>query len=317
MREPLFSPQERFALFALVAFAAIILALSLLIALAFWLDSALLVRQFVGDPIYRALLKTIVLVNGDMLWAIVLVTAVYWFVIKLLQSVGSVSARVMQRHRFVFADDEVSLQNAQETLERLSSQDLEYAPGPHLSELPGGESLRRAQTTLYRGCLLGLFWIILAVPVSVLLGWGFYDAWLRLLGAEDMPKALLASPADSLPEIGPLLPLETSVWGLPLGQRSLALVLILGALSLINWIVRNISASGWTFPWGPGMRPFGLPKRLWWMVAASLVLAYVLVNTALLLSAITFVVLDLLAIAAYRLFVRRLQLVCSQWYASG
>lgn len=239
----------------------------------------------VADPVFGAILYLVFITHGQLVLTLAIIALAHWTLLRISRSISVIGIQKMAKQpQFVQENLIGQMENVQGKLKRLFSDDLEKIAlfgGKVSSDQPE----RRAGNPFSMGCLgclPGLLWSIISVPLIMMVGVAIYDGVWRLFVTPDSLASLTAFAAKRNLVL-PTLPLQDSVmlfgkFTVHLADRSLILTALLAAIGLATWSVNNISTSGWTWPRLVNRYPaFGY--------LILLMLGYVFLNSALLIFA--------------------------------
>lgn len=262
----------------------------------------------VADPIFQLMVKAISASHDNVLIAIGLVALGSWVFIRCTAGLSLSAIRTADTQRQKIPERVVGqMEDIHAKLKKLFADDLEKIA------LFGGLSGEKAETAHGdtrgvgpTGCLVGIGWMLIAWPLSFVVGLAIYDGVVRLFSLPDSTTSLLASAGTRAAELGALLPLAktASIAGLVtvnLGARSLLLTLVAGFLGFLLWLLNSISNSGWTFP-----RVIDSSPLLAYLI--TLGFTYMFLTSALLIFACWSLTYSILAVALSK-FVLRSQML--------
>ncbi|HEY3028261.1 MAG TPA: hypothetical protein VGJ55_19090 [Pyrinomonadaceae bacterium] len=248
----------------------------------------------VADPIFKGLIYLLLATRGQALAALAAIAFAYWLLGRIVGAISTLGFRKMAKQPQILQETIIGqMENVHVKLKRLFADDIEKIAlfGGRISS---DQSEPVSGNPLYVGCLVflpGIVWIAFAIPVMTMIGVAVYDGVLRLFVTPESVNSLLAaagSNADNLRAILPIHPsLSLGIFTVNLSDRSMALAAILCAVGLLNWGVTSISASGWTLP--RLATPF--PVLTFMLV---IVISYLILNSALLIFAISTVTYSLI-----------------------
>ena len=255
-------------------------------------------RNVFGDPIFRLIAGALVVAQGSVLIALGLVAVGNRLVFKLLMSPTAWSLSSISRQSQAFTESAASsMENIHDKLRKMFADDIEKISF-YESRLTSGKtkiSRNRACLSGCGGCLLSIIGFIAMTPISAFINLAIFDGLLRLFAGYDTPERVLASAGNLAPALAPYLPLPHAIHGVELDARNGLLVIALGLMVFLNWFLRNVSITGWTWPRMSTPWP-------WVGFGLGLVLGFIFLNGLLLAYALLYQVLELLALIFGRFF---------------
>jgi hypothetical protein len=151
---------------------------------------------------------------------------------------------------FMETQSDRMLRDVRERLRSLFSEDTERIAvyEARLGKSSGGGSFRSLQLLGCGGCLFSIVWVAVSSPVQFGVRMGVCDSIRRIF-----------LPADGTP--------RSDVLGFGADERTWQLALAVGAVTLLRWVIKNVSPSGHTLP-------AGLPRIVWVSFAVSIAVCW-------------------------------------------
>jgi hypothetical protein len=240
----------------------------------------------VADPVFGAILYLVFITHGQLVLTVAIIALAHWTLLRINRTISVIGFQKMAKQPQSVQENLIGqMENVQGKLKRLFSDDIEKI-ALFGGKISGDQPERRAGNPFSMGCLgclPGMLWSIISVPVIMMVGVAIYDGVSRLFVTPDSVDSLTAFAANRNLVLTTLLPLQDSVllfgrFTVHLADRSLILTALLAAIGLATWSVNNISTSGWTWPRLVNRYPaFGY--------IILMALCYVFLNSALLIFA--------------------------------
>jgi hypothetical protein len=210
----------------------------------------------VADPVFGAILSLLVATHGQVVAVLATLALAHWTLMRINRTISGFGFQKMAKQPQTVQENLIGqMENVQGKLKRLFSDDIEKI-ALFGGKVGADQPERKAANPLSLGCLgclPGLLWSLLSVPVVFMLSLAIYDGVLRLTVTPDSVDSLTAFAANRNLSLQTLLPIQNSVllFGtitVNLADRSLILTGLLAVIGLATWYVNNISTSGWTLP---------------------------------------------------------------------
>jgi hypothetical protein len=234
-------------------------------------------RDTFGDPVFRVVARAAIQTGGDtgatILLALVPFVAVLW-ILRTGQAMAARHSLLSMQSSHSLSQD---LDAARDELRRIFSDDPEQIAlyQARVSD-PAVKKRRHPGSAVALGCLPSIVLGILLGPVTVFLNLAIFDSFLRLTGMFDASRTLSQSAGALAAALAPLVPLEPTAFGFVLADRSALLTLVVGAISVLTWLLT-------TMPRAVFMWPRGISRGSVLSFLIGLVLIYVIANALLLL----------------------------------
>jgi uncharacterized membrane protein YobD (UPF0266 family) len=266
-------------------------------------------RVQMAEPIFRGLIYVLLVAGGRPLLALSTIALLNWIFNRTVGSISVVSIRKVGQQSQIFQENLIGqMENVQVKLTRLFADDIEKIAlfGGKISssqpETPSGNPLSIG----FLGCLPGMIWMAIAMPIMIMVGIAIYDGVLRLFVTPEPVESLMAFAGSNAEALKSILPIPQSVsmagvWTVNLSERSLVLTAILCIVGFLYWLVDNISNSGWTFPRLVSFAPL-------YVYLFAMIVSYIVLPAALLIFAISWMTYSLIHVILKKLLFRPLTL---------
>ncbi|MEJ2157489.1 MAG: hypothetical protein P8X96_19335 [Desulfobacteraceae bacterium] len=255
-------------------------------------------RETIADPVLRLIVDALIAVDGDAFQAIALVALASWLLGKLLStSAIKWSAGNLAKHpRVAFDQAMTSMEDIHTRLRKMFADDVEkIAFYENRLETPKRtSSFRRYKLVGCSGCLVGVLWILISIPVSFAINLAVFRGLLGIFGGQHDQAWFLAAAGPKAQILESYLPQSNNFIGIDLQERSLLLLVLFLVISLIYWLSYYMSKSGRTIPCAS-------PWWLWAIAPILGIIIYLLLNGALILFSCLFLTISLLETVWQRL----------------